>query len=272
MNNLNSQRLENIKNGESVFEALLHLGGKATFSDLLKRIARSVSQPEDVIRPEVKTVLRASVMNGYLVRHGKNYLLSRSCRTLYTDSSSSGKREEFVEESSFRTFGFPIWWNRFWNRFVVCKEKDSARNAKENPLNCNEPHSSCSSELNDLESVLELETEAESNQADTPKDIIETTDYASDSLNTIEENVVGNCDSISPPETEANEPKSNSLFTIAEPNETETKFESIFTDGRPVARRKELETISARHSIVHVHCNNCFCIDEKINQNDDWMD
>lgn len=155
--NVNSP-LKHTKHGESVFEALLDLGGKATFSELLRHISRTVKQPEGVIQAEVKYVLRASVLNGYVVRHGKNYLISRSCRTWHTDSGStnSRKNEENGNETSFRTFGFPFWWNRFWNRFIVVKGKDrssSYRKQNDNFLTCD------SSDLNHMETILKVKTE-----------------------------------------------------------------------------------------------------------------
>lgn len=220
---LNSKRLEHIKSGESVFEALTHLGGKASSSEIVKRIANSISQPEHIIEPEVKQVLRSAVVNGYLIRHGKNYLLSRSCRTLYTDSgnrrinsSACGKKKGDAKHSSFRTFGFPIWWQRFWNRFVVSKESNdesgSEQSTEQNPLNCSEPLSSV--EVSDLAPEREAEAHYQPSTptSDIPKNILSVAE-SSVTQNKSEES--GSL--ISLHETEVNKPKSISEVSIEEP-------------------------------------------------------
>lgn len=270
--NLNSKRFEHIKNVESVFETLIHLGGKATSSEIVRQMAKLVGQPEDVVHSEVKHVLRVAVVNGYLVRCGKNYLLSRSCRTFCTDSSSTEKKEG--EASSFTTFGFPIWWNRFWNRFVASKEKKeslAAQSTNENSLHCNEPHSTCSTELNDPESGLEQETEEASTQADiSSKNIFPATDSPV-VLNISEENVSTNGPTTSPHEMDAIEHMSSSLMSnIDESNETEV-FESMLTDSQPIAKFKELRTNYLCHSIERVDDSNSFVVDDELDQ-DYWMD
>lgn len=255
--NLNSQRLEHLKNGESVFEALLRLGGKATFSELVKRIANSVSQPEDTVQSEVKQVLRAAVLNGYLVRHGKNYLLSRSCRTMYTDSpnrktkaSSNEKKIEDDGVASSSNFRFPIWWSRFWSRFVVVKEKNescSAQSPEEENLNCNEPDS------------------------ELPHKNVE----MAVPLNELETNVLEDTPSVSLQETEENKPqvnkrlahkrranKSQAISTVPlEELETDGPFESILTDSQPNARPNARSVVNP----------NFDCFNNEL-KDDNWID
>lgn len=230
--NLNSQRLENLKNGESVFEAILHLGGKATFSELVKRIANSVSQPEDAVQSEVKQVLRAAVLNGYLVRHGKNYLLSRSCRTMYTDStnrktksSSSEKKIEDNGIASSSNFRFPIWWSRFWSRFVVVKEKNescAAQSPEEENLNCNEPDSELPHKnVSIVDPLNELETNV---LEDTPSVSLQETQENKSQVNKRRAH-----------KRRADKPQAISTEPLEE-LETDGQFESILTDSQPNAR------------------------------------
>lgn len=150
--NLNSQHLKHIKSGESVFDALRRLGGRASSKELVKQIATSLNEPEEAVQSDVKHVLRAAVVNGYIVRHGKNYLLSRSCRLLCTDgkchsNKTSSKKKETMGSSST----FPTWWNRFWYRFVAFKKSDDSSSAEEQ-LSSNDMHldNSCLTELNKL--------------------------------------------------------------------------------------------------------------------------
>lgn len=259
---LNSKRLEHIKSGESVFEALSNLGGKASSSEIVKRIANSVSQPEHVIQPEVKQVLRCAVVNGFLIRHGRNYLLSRSCRTLYTDSgnrriksSAHRKKKVDAQASSFSTFGFPIWWQRFWNRFIVSNEsKDGApseQSTEPNPLNCNESLSS--TELNDLVPSLVREAESLSEPTTPTPNTISMAD-ASVPVNKSEENVLQNYPLMSLDEKEANEPKSMSEVPIEEPAGSGESKISV-----PV------------HSIESVNDSNICCIDDG-SKEVNWMD
>lgn len=258
---LNLKRLEHIKNGEIVFEALLHLGGKATFSELVERITNSVSQPEDVVQSEVKQVLRAAVINGYLVRHGKIYVLSRSCRTMYTDSpnskikpSSSEKKIEEGGVASASNFRFPIWWSRFWNRFVVFKERNescSAESPEKETLNGNEP---------DSERECLRSTDA---------DISHKSVSMAVPLNDLEANVFDDSTSVSLQETQENKPQPISSGPLEE-LETDGPFESILTDSRPNARRKELASVSL-HAVASVVNPNFVWTSNEL-KDDNWID
>lgn len=237
--NLNSQRLEHIKRGESVFEAILHFGGKASFPELVKRIANSVSQPEDVVRTDVKNVLRAAVINGYLVRHGKDYLLSRSCRTYHTDSRnritkpSSGRKSENVAATS--TFRYPTWWSRFWNRFVVFKQNQESCFAQGS-----EEQSSDGFERNNLDIGMERDTPllcTPSAEAAVP--LIE-----------LKATVFDDSPSVSLQEIQAIEPNSISSVHTKEPG-SEVSLESVLTDSRPNLQPKELANVSL-HSVAPV--------------------
>lgn len=247
--NTNQQRL---KHGESVFDALLHLGGKATFSELVKRIAESVKKPENDVESDVKHVLRAAVMNGYLIRHGRHYLVSRSCRTMCTDSrnrkvgsSTSGTNEDDVKESSFTTFGFPLWWNRFWNRFVVSKER--------NEMRC---------DRNTDENLTNESTE----ESDTTANTIAKTD-SSVSVNKSEENVSDHCVTDSVHETEQNQSSEEEEVTAV------NLFGSISTDSKPTTVRndKDIRDEISNHSNESVGGSDFFWINDE-STDDSWMD
>lgn len=241
----NQQRF---KHSESVFEALLHLGGKATHAELVKRIAESVGKPEDAIESEVKHVLRAAVLNGYLVRHGKNYLISRSCRTMCTDSRNSttdGTRNEDEKESSFTVFGFPLWWNRFWNRFVVSKERSQLRCAQ-----------------NRKEGLITEPVQ----ETDTHENTILNKD-SSDS-NESKEIVSDNCAASSLIVHETVENQST------EELKEEIVFETVSTDSKPTHARcdKDLKAASdLNNSNEAVNGSDFFWLNDE-SKNDSWMD
>lgn len=68
---------ESIKyNGQAVMSVLTHLGDAATADKICDEIVYMSNQPKDVVEPEVKRILRRGVNNGFLVKFGKNYLLS----------------------------------------------------------------------------------------------------------------------------------------------------------------------------------------------------
>lgn len=68
---------ESIKyNGQAVMSVLTHLGDAATADKICDEIVHMSNQPKDVVEPEVKRILRRGVNNGFLVKFGKNYLLS----------------------------------------------------------------------------------------------------------------------------------------------------------------------------------------------------
>lgn len=241
--NSNQQRL---KHSESVFEALLHLGGKATFSELVTQIAESVRRPESAVESDVKQVLRAAVLNGYLVRHGKNYLISRSCRTMCTDSvnrnssTSKTQEEEDVKERNFTTFGFPLWWNRFWNRFVVSKERNQMR-SDQNTDGCLV-----------TESVQESDSDTHENTIAKKS--------SSDSINKPEE--------IAPiQEAEENQ--------CTDGLKEEEAFSSVSTDSKPLTAKynKEVKESDSNDSIEDGDGNDSdfFWLNDEF-KNDCWMD
>lgn len=68
---------ESIKyNGQTVSSVLTHLGDAATAEKICEEIAYLSKQSIAVVEPEVKRILRRGISNGFLVKFGKNYLLS----------------------------------------------------------------------------------------------------------------------------------------------------------------------------------------------------
>lgn len=85
-------------NGQTVMAVLSHLGDAGTADKICNQIAGMVNERKDVVEPEVKRILRRGVSNGFLVKFGKNYLLSGKDDTVEVDSKRRaykqiGKRE-----------------------------------------------------------------------------------------------------------------------------------------------------------------------------------
>lgn len=76
--NLNEFTDEQYKkfNGQCVMSVLNSMGDVASADQICDRISCLMHQPKELIKTEVKSVLRRGVTNGFLVRFGKNYLLS----------------------------------------------------------------------------------------------------------------------------------------------------------------------------------------------------
>lgn len=265
----NSHRLKHIKDGESVFEALLQLGGKASFPEVVEKIAKSISQPEHIIKSDVKQVLRTSVMNGYLVRHGKDYLLSRSCRTWYTcdsakrSSPSSEKKKEDVGTTASTTFGFPFWWNRFWNRYVSFKGKDqscSSLSSAERQLDDNEPINATSTDKG--VSISSIQTDHQKNTLLMTECSVPSNEFS------------GNSASIMLQETEAdqeaNETESISKMPITKPA-CNVSSESFATDGGPKSKCRKLKLNSSNDSIAPGNDLNFYWINDEFKE-ENWMD
>lgn len=253
--NLNSQRLKHIKRGESVFEALQHLGGKASSKELVQQIASSLNESEEAVQSDVKQVLRAAVVNGYIVRHGKNYLLSRSCRSLHTDSgksrynaTSSKKKKADVRTNSISTF--PNWWNRFWHRFVTVKNRDDDSSA-EQQISSNDVRKTHSTELNkfDTETSMNLN----------PSDQID----AAQTNESKDNNFVS---SILLQEADSKISKPESSVPIQE-CESKILLEPITSD----TPTKELEHNISFHSIPSIESKH-FLVSEMLNQSDYQID
>lgn len=73
-------------NGQTVMAVLAHLGDAATADKICEEIVYAIDQPKDVVEPEVRRILRRGVTNGFLVKFGKNYLLSGDGNTIDVDS------------------------------------------------------------------------------------------------------------------------------------------------------------------------------------------
>lgn len=227
--NLNLQRLKHIKSGESVYDALLHLGGKATTTQLVKKIAKSLNEPEEFVRSDVKKVLRAAVINGYLVRHGAKYLLSRSSRTVHTDS---GKRQlnstSSLNKKETRYNTFPTWWNRFWNRFVTFRNQDSPPDSNisvEEQSSYNDLHTTGTAEINKLEQDTLIDS-ITSTETDVSQGSMSLNSESSTPSNESGRNVVSDLVSTIS-ETEQNEPISS--IPVKE-HESDVSFKSIYSD------------------------------------------
>lgn len=68
---------ENRKNnGKTVMSVLSHLGDAATADKICDEIVDLIHKPKEFVEPEVKRILRRGVSQGFLVKFGKNYLLS----------------------------------------------------------------------------------------------------------------------------------------------------------------------------------------------------
>lgn len=63
-------------NGQTVMSVLAHLGAAATAEKICDEIVYMIEQPKEVVEPEVRRILRRGITNGFLVKFGKNYLLS----------------------------------------------------------------------------------------------------------------------------------------------------------------------------------------------------
>lgn len=85
-------------NGQSVMLALETMGGSASVDDLTRHIGILIDQTEDLVKPEVKKVLRRGITNGFLQRRGKNYFLYNQNNAFEVDSKPKRKRK--VEASS----------------------------------------------------------------------------------------------------------------------------------------------------------------------------
>lgn len=84
--NFNSEKDSRIYNGLTVMTILTKLGNAATAENISEEISRITDQPMDVIEPEVKSILRRGISNGFLVKFGKNYLLSGQDQVVQVDS------------------------------------------------------------------------------------------------------------------------------------------------------------------------------------------
>lgn len=73
-------------NGQTVMSILHTLGDVATVKNICDEIAQSTNQPNEVIEPEVKSILRRGVSHGFLVKFGQNYLLSGQDKVVEVDS------------------------------------------------------------------------------------------------------------------------------------------------------------------------------------------
>lgn len=80
-------------NGQSVMLALESMGGSATVDDLTKHIGVLIEQSDDLVKPEVKKVLRRGITNGFLQRRGKNYFLFNQSNAYEVDSKPKRKRK-----------------------------------------------------------------------------------------------------------------------------------------------------------------------------------
>lgn len=258
---MNFNNLKHVRKGESVFDALLQLGGTATYPELLSQISKSTRKPENVIELEVKQVLRTSVVNGYLERQGKSYVLSRSCRTWCTDSSGSSKTSGIIgrtkrndvrkDGTSFTTFGFPKWWNRFWNRLVVVKEKkDDDCTTQGTDQNISNSKDDSSTEINVVEPHLRADQKSTSNNTST-RDLSVT---IGKSAEIVAKNLLNG---VSQSETQSVPCK-----------DTNDLVEIVVTDSNPTMKSKnELKLSASLHSIISINDST-----SDLSRNENWLD
>lgn len=90
--NLNSEKDCRMYNGLTVMTILTKLGQAATAEKICDEIVHMTDQPKDVVEPEVRSILRRGITNGFLVRFGKNYLLSGQNDVVQVDSKRKSYR------------------------------------------------------------------------------------------------------------------------------------------------------------------------------------
>lgn len=82
--------------GKLVAKAIQSMGGEGTADILLDQISLWIDQPEELIEPELKRVLRQAIREGFLIKEGKTYLFpgSNYVRIPYaTDAAAAGRRK-----------------------------------------------------------------------------------------------------------------------------------------------------------------------------------
>lgn len=90
-------------NGKIVTIALQVLGGESTTENLLQQISYSIDQPEELIEPELKQVLRRGIRNGFLIKRARKYLFPVQEYSYQVDSDQKRKRSRSRSRSSSRT-------------------------------------------------------------------------------------------------------------------------------------------------------------------------
>lgn len=83
-------------NGQSIMLALENMGGSATADDLAEHIGVSIDQPQDIVKAEVRQVLRRGISNGFFHRRGKKYFLFNG-ETYETDSRRKRKADPSLQ-------------------------------------------------------------------------------------------------------------------------------------------------------------------------------
>lgn len=97
-------------NGQTVMSVLSNLGNAATSERICDEISYLSNQSNNVVEPEVKRILRRGISNGFLVKFGKNYLLSGehtavevdSKRKSYKQIGKRDKRKKNVKSFTYR--------------------------------------------------------------------------------------------------------------------------------------------------------------------------
>lgn len=97
-------------NGQTVLSVLARLGDVATAEKICDEIVSMNNQPKEIVEPEVKRILRRGIINGFLVKFGKNYLLSGQNNTIEsrrTNYKDIGKRTS-QRKSNIKSVGESI--------------------------------------------------------------------------------------------------------------------------------------------------------------------
>lgn len=81
-----SEEENRMYNGQTIMSVLSNFGNAATADRICDEIVHISDQPRKVIEPEVKRILRRGITNGFLVKFGKNYLLSGDEKPVEVDS------------------------------------------------------------------------------------------------------------------------------------------------------------------------------------------
>lgn len=102
-----SEEENRMNNGHIVMSVLANLGDAASAEKICDEIVYMSDQPREIIEPEVKRILRRGISNGFLVKFGKNYLLSGEYKAVEVDSKRNkykdiGKRNK--RKSNIKSF------------------------------------------------------------------------------------------------------------------------------------------------------------------------